>query len=53
MVLVCSQFLSVLLVGSHCPHRFSVFISGSRRFAVVLVGSRWFSMFLRCSRRFS
>ena len=47
MVLVVSQYFSVVLVGSH---RFSV---GCRMFSVVLYGCHGLSKVLVCSHRFS
>ena len=53
MVLVASQWFSVVLTGFR---RFSVALVGSqcsRRFSVVLVGSQYFSVLLIGSHRFS
>ena len=53
LVIVASQWFSVVLTGSR---RFSVVLVGSqcaRRFSVVLVGSPCFSVLLDRSHRFS
>ena len=56
MVVVCSQWFFMVVMGSQWSRKFSVVLVvyqwfsvvlpvGSRRFSMVLVGSRWFLVF--------